>query len=284
MKHRTVTLRPNDPLPLHLVEAGPEDAPLVLLLHGFPDTWHCWEAQIAHLAKRFHVVAPDQRGYNLSGRPRGVRSYCIDELAGDVLALIDHYGQKTAAVVGHDWGAALTWHLAMTAPERIRQCVPMNVPHPQVLKRFLKTDKVQRKRSSYMLFFQLPWLPEFLLRRNDFAKLELSLRLGSMPGSFSDEDFRLYKQAWAQPGALTAMLSWYRAALRYPPKTPSDKRVRIPTRIIWGERDPFLRAEMAAASRELCDHGDLQLVSGASHWVQKDRPAEVCRLLDEFLV
>jgi pimeloyl-ACP methyl ester carboxylesterase len=270
---------------LHLVEAGPPAGAPVVLLHGFPEFHFGWRHQIDALAAAgYRVLAPDQRGYNLSDKPRGLAAYSLDMLAADVAALLDGGGHQRAFVVGHDWGGAVAWWLAVTRPERVAGLVSINAPHPAVMRRFLRYDRAQRRRSRYIFFFQLPWLPEYRLRRNDFAESARALTATSRPGTFSPGDLERYREAWRQPGTPTGMLNWYRAALRRPPRRPPSARVTVPTLIVWGERDRFLRKAMAAPSAALCDRVEVEVIPGATHWVQHEEPAKVNRLLLDFFV
>jgi pimeloyl-ACP methyl ester carboxylesterase len=171
---------------LHVVQCGPAAGPLVVLLHGFPEFWYGWRHQIAALAAAgFRVWVPDQRGYNLSDKPRPVRGYVVDELARDVVGLIDAAGHATAAVVGHDWGAAVAWHLAAQHPARVRRVAVLNVPHPQVMGPALLRKPGQLLRSWYVFFFQLPWLPEAVVGLRGWWLARQSLRRTSRPGTFS---------------------------------------------------------------------------------------------------
>jgi pimeloyl-ACP methyl ester carboxylesterase len=198
---------------LHVVEAGPASGSPVVFLHGFPEFHYGWRHQIDALAAAgCRVLAPDQRGYNLSDKPRGLAAYSLDALAADVVAALDALGCAKTFVVGHDWGGVVAWWLALTRPDRVAGLVAINAPHPVVMRRALRRDRAQRRRSRYILFFQLPWLPEWRLRRNDFAGLARALTATSRRGTFSPEDLARYREAWRQPGALTAMLNWYRAA------------------------------------------------------------------------
>jgi pimeloyl-ACP methyl ester carboxylesterase len=148
---------------LHVMEAGPADGPLILFLHGFPEFWYSWRKQIGYFAdKGYLVCAPDQRGYNLSDRPEGIGAYKVDELAKDVLDLIDCYGRDKIFLVGHDWGAAVSWWLALKYPQRIERLVIMNVPHPLVMMKNLMTNPKQIEKSWYIFFFQLPHAAEKL--------------------------------------------------------------------------------------------------------------------------
>ncbi len=269
---------------LHIVEDGPTEGQAILFLHGFPEFWYSWRHQLSFFADAgYRVIAPDQRGYNLSDKPRGIGAYRIDTLAGDTVALLDALGIQQAFLVGHDWGGSVAWWAAATAPERFPRLAILNVPHPLVMRRFLKSDKTQRRRSWYIFFFQLPWLPEFWYRRRNFEIGVRSLRGTARPGTFSDDDLKAYRQAWGQPGALRAMIHWYRAALRRRPRPPGSMRISQPTLVLWGLRDRFLSQRMIAPSLELCDNARLHELPDASHWVQHEEPGEVNRALAEFL-
>ncbi|MCK8490611.1 alpha/beta hydrolase [Spirosoma sp. RP8] len=267
---------------LHVVQAGPVDGPLAILLHGFPEFWYGWHQQISELAAAgFCVWVPDQRGYNLSDKPKGVASYAIDSLAADVIGLIDAAGRQKARVVGHDWGAAVAWWTAVVYPERVERLVVLNVPHPVVMKKFASRDLGQLKRSWYIGFFQLPWLPEKLLGLRNYSFLARTLRGSSRRGTFTNDDLGHYKTAWSQPGTLTAMVNWYRAALRKPPSRQKSIRVTVPTLIIWGVKDRFLKREMAQLSLDLCDQGRVVYLENATHWVQHEEAERVNALLKE---
>jgi pimeloyl-ACP methyl ester carboxylesterase len=272
----------NGAVQLCAVAAGPKDGPVVVLLHGFPEFWYGWRKQIEPLAAAgFRVIVPDQRGYNLSSKPAGVASYALTELVSDVIAIADQLGQKKILLAGHDWGAAVAWSTAILHPQRIAKLVVLNVPHPSVMRKFLSTRIRQFLRSWYMFFFQLPWLPETLFSVNDYQIGVRALLRSSRAGTFSLEDLAQYRTAWSQPGALTAMIHWYRALFRYRTKFP-DRTVYIPTRILWGERDAFLMLEMAKESLRYCTDAELYTFADATHWLQHEEPARVSELLIDF--
>jgi pimeloyl-ACP methyl ester carboxylesterase len=280
LRHRTIAIHG---IHLHAVEAGPADGPLLILLHGFPEPWFAWEAQIGPLsAAGFRVLAPDQRGYDRSDKPRGVSAYGLDRLMGDVLELIAEAGREQAFLAGHDWGGAVAWWTAIRHPERVAKLAILNAPHPTVFRKHLLRSPTQLAKSSYILGFQIPWLPERLLRRSDWALAVRGLRDSARPGTFSDADLARYREAWAQPGAITAMIDYYRAALRAPPEQPLDRRVHVPTLLLWGARDRFLGRELALRSIECCDDGRLVFLEAATHWLQHEEPAEVNRQLLGF--
>ncbi len=260
---------------LHVVEAGPEDGKLLVLLHGFPEFWYGWHETLTPLVNAgYRVVVPDQRGYNLSAKPPRVRDYRMDELARDVVGLIDAYDRETAAVAGHDWGAAVGWWLALHHADRLSELVAVNVPHPTVFERTLRTSWDQRLKSWYVLAFQLPALPEAVARAGDWRIATRALRDSSLPGTFDEEDFRRYRRAWGRDGAFESMVNWYRAIVRDRP-TPSRTRVEVPTLVIWGARDRFLRKPMATESVGHCADGRLLTLSEATHWVIHEEPHRV---------
>jgi len=272
----------NDDVTLHAVAAGPTGGPVVLLLHGFPEFWYSWHKQIEPLAAAgFRVIVPDQRGYNRSSKPRGVASYAIPQLVSDVVAIADQLGQQRIFLAGHDWGAVVAWSTALLYPQRVARLAVLNVPHPSVMRRYLKTNRRQLRRSWYIFFFQLPWLPELFFSAFDFRIGVRSLVRSSRPGTFLPEDLALYRAAWSQPGAISAMINWYRALFRHRTRFP-DRTVHVPTRILWGMRDAFLLAEMAQDSLRYCTEAELYTFAQASHWLQHEEPARVSELLIDF--
>jgi len=270
---------------LHVVQAGPQSGTPVVLLHGFPEFWYGWRLQIPALVEAgCRVIIPDQRGYNLSDKPEGVKTFSMDELVKDVIGLIDALGYEKVNLVGHDWGAAVAWVVANQHPERLHRMGILNVPHPEVMKRFLKRDLEQLRRSWYILFFQLPWLPEALMRAQDWSAMIRALRDSGKTHTFTDEDIDKYKEAWSQPGALTAMLNWYRAAARYQMPDMKDALIRVPTLMMWGMKDVALSHRLARPSMDYCEEGNLILFPEATHWVQLDEADSVNHYLADFLL
>jgi pimeloyl-ACP methyl ester carboxylesterase len=267
---------------LHYVEAG--EGPLVVLLHGFPEFWFSWRFQIPALAAAgFRVVAPDMRGYNLSDKPAGVESYAVDKLARDVERLIGTLGEERAVVVGHDWGGMLAWATAMLHPERVERLAILNVPHPERLARALRIPR-QYLKSSYAFFFQLPWLPERLLRAGDFASLRSVFRNDPVrPGTFGAQDIERYVGALSRPGALTATINYYRALARHTPAGALRRRIGAPVLVVWGERDLFLVPELARPDPAWVPDARVERLPDASHWVQQDSPERVNALLLDFM-
>lgn len=278
--HRMI---PTNGLRLHVAEAGPTDGPLVVLLHGFPEFWYGWRRQIPALAAAgFHVVAPDQRGYNLSDKPPAVRDYATHTLAADVVGLFDALGAERACLVGHDWGGGVAWTVAEQHPERLHALAVLNCPHGQAFQEVLWRSPRQALRSWYMAAFQIPWLPEKLLGAQGARRLGGAMRGTARRGAFSREDMARYREAWLQPGALTAMINWYRAGLRYPPpKSPAA--IEPPTLLIWGEQDTALGTEFIEPITRPCADIRVARIPEASHWVQHEEPEQVNALLTEFL-
>ncbi|MDS0294475.1 alpha/beta fold hydrolase [Halogeometricum luteum] len=268
---------------LHVVTAGPEDGEPVVLLHGFPEFWYGWHEYVEPLAAEgYRVVVPDQRGYHLSEKPEAVSAYRPDELAGDVLGLLDALDLSRAHLVGHDWGAFVAWWVSLHHPERVRTLSAANVPHPTAFRRALRNDWEQRFKSWYVLFFQLPRLPEALASVGGYRGVCDLMRRTSQPGTFSAADFDCYRAAWSQPGAYRSMLNWYRAIARTNPR-PRTERVEVPTLVLWGAKDAFLTRSLALQSVEYCERSHLVVLDDATHWIQHEEPVRVRReLTDHF--
>ena len=272
-----------DGVRLHAVGAGPNDGPLVILLHGFPEFWYSWRKQIGPLAEAgFRVVAPDQRGYNLSSKPPAIADYAVGNLTADVIAIADQLGADRFYLAGHDWGAAVAWATALQYPQRLRKLAILNVPHPTVFLRTVRTNPRQMRRSWYMAFFQLPRIPESRFLAYNFAMGIKSLVASSRPGTFTPDALNRYREAWSNPGTVTAMINWYRALFRHRPALP-DPQVHVPTRILWGRRDMFLLPEMAQESLKYCDSVELTWFPDATHWLQHEEPEAVnAALIEHF--
>jgi pimeloyl-ACP methyl ester carboxylesterase len=268
---------------LHVAEAGPESGRLVVLLHGFPEFWYGWRHQIDALAGAgYRVVVPDQRGYNLSDRPRGRAAYDLDLLANDVLGLAKNLGRQTFLLVGHDWGAAVGWWIGSQYPGYLERFAALSAPHPAVWMDAMRNLPEQRKRSRYVRVLRLPWLPEFLLRRHNFQALADTLRKTRRPEACSEADLVKYREAWSVPGALKGMINWYRAGFTKGMSLDTIGRIAIPALIVWGNDDAYGVPELAERSSRLCDNASVVYLD-AGHWVQHDEVEQVNSMLLDFL-
>jgi pimeloyl-ACP methyl ester carboxylesterase len=266
---------------LHYVEAG--EGPMVVLLHGFPEFWYGWRLQIAPLvAAGFRVVAPDTRGYNLSSKPAGIAPYAADQMADDIHGLIRELGAESAHVVGHDWGGTLAWTLAMNHPEAVDRLAILDAAHPRALQKGLPHPS-QLRRSWYFFFFAPPALPERVVRARRFRFLRRFLRDARPP--YTPEEMDRYVEAWSQPGAVTAMLNYYRCSVRTPPKKAKAaiRTVSAPTLAIWGQADRYLTQRVREPDRDDVPNLDrVEQIPDASHWVHHDAAERVNQLLIDF--
>lgn len=269
---------------LHYAIAG-EGEELVLLLHGFPECWYSWRHQIAALSEKYTVVAPDLRGYNLSDKPTRVSDYALPELADDVIGLIHHFRREKAAVIGHDWGAAIAWHIGFEHPQYLTKLGAFQVPPPTIWKRNLSWK--QLASSWYMFFFQLPYLPEYLIAANDFALLRRALKETTAErGIIQDSDIDFYKKAWSGPGATTSMVNYYRANVfgRLLGPATTEKKITVPTLFVYGQQDQAIIPETVRGVGDVIEAKfDQFLVPTAAHWIQQEIPSEINDILLEFL-
>jgi pimeloyl-ACP methyl ester carboxylesterase len=269
---------------LNVAEAGPPDGPLTILLHGFPEAWFGWRAQIGPLAAAgLRVAAPDQRGYNKSDKPNGVDAYRLDHLAADVLALADALGAQRFRLVGHDWGASVAWWLATRHPERLERLAILNAPHPAVWRAEMVQDPEQRKKSRYVQMLRIPGLPEFLVRAGGYKGLADAFQTSTRPDAFGPQAMAAYRRAWREPGALTATLNWYRALFRQDLPVPATGSLKTPTLVLWGDQDAFATPDMAEKSAALCADARVIHFPTASHWLAHDEPQAVTQELISFL-
>jgi pimeloyl-ACP methyl ester carboxylesterase len=256
--------------------AGDGSAETVILLHGYPQDRHSWDAVARRLAEAgYRVLAPDQRGYSPAGRPTARAAYTIPRIASDVLALAEAADAKCFHLVGHDWGAAIAWYVAGTHPGRLLSLAALSVPHPQAFYRALATSR-QAAMSWYMAAFQVPWLPERLMSlRGGAAMREVLVRTG-LDAVSADR----YARRAASPAALRGPLNWYRAL-------PLEARVRtplieVPTLFLWGDREHFIsRAAAELCGRYVVGSYRFEVLEGASHWLPEEEPAKVSILLAE---
>ena len=266
----------------HALAAGPKDGAPVLLLHGFPEFSAAWRKQVDALVASGHrVVAPDQRGYGESDKPTDIRDYRLEVLAADVVAIADALGWRRFSLVGHDWGGIVAWRVAADHPIRILRLVILNAPNLDVVGAHVLRSPMQLVKSSYVAFFQLPWLPELALSASNHGLLAASLRLTSVPGTFSDTKLEEYREAWSRPGALTGMLNWYRALPLKASHRP--KRVIAKTLVLWGDRDTALQPSLADESASLCTDARVVHIAEGTHWIHHEQADRVNGLIAEFI-
>ena len=259
---------------------------LALCVHGFPELHYSWRHQMPHLARMgYRVWAPNMRGYGETSRPEGVRNYALDHLTQDLAALIDASGAKKVTLIAHDWGAIVAWTFAILKLRPLERLVIMNVPHPAVAQREIKHWR-QFKKSWYIFFFQLPWLPEKLLGRGGKGRAigRLFERTSCNPERFGRDVREVYSRAAAKPGALTAMFNYYRALLRHRDTVDTgDMRIEIPTLLVWGEEDVALNIKCTEGAEEWVPNITVKRLPGVSHWVQQDAPDQVNAILTDWL-
>ncbi len=269
---------------LHYAIAG-SGKKLVILLHGFPEFWYSWRHQIPVLAEKYTVVAPDMRGYNLSDRPTKKSDYTVDNLVGDVVGLIQHFGREKAAVIGHDWGAGVAWAVAMRHPEMLWKLGALQVPPVPIWRR--NQTLRQTLASWYMFFFQLPLLPEMLFRVGNYGFMAWQLKRSTVkPGVFTDKEIARYINTWKQPGAPTAMINYYRAnfARRFIAKPVMPKKINVPTLFIYGEKDlAVMPATVKGVGDIIAAEYREHRIPNSGHWVQQEAADEVTNVIRDFL-
>ena len=279
---------------LHYAQAG--RGPLMIFLHGFPEFWYEWKNQLAEFSRDHTAVAPDLRGYNLSSKPAELSAYAMPNLVADVHALatelLKSTGGSTFTLVAHDWGGVVAWVYAAQHPEMLDKLVILNAPHPTIFGRELRQNPAQQKASEYMLMFRSQEA-EALLAENQYDWLKRAV-LGSNP-SKADED--AYVEAWSQPGALTGGLNYYRASGVGPPPSAAATStttttappaippivVRVPTLVIWGEKDTALLTGNLNGLEEVVPKLTVKRIPDGTHWIAREKAADVNKLIREFL-
>jgi pimeloyl-ACP methyl ester carboxylesterase len=272
-------------LTFEVAEAGTGDH-LVLCLHGFPELNYSWRHQMPLLAGMgYRVWAPNQRGYSDGARPGAVSEYSADRIVADAAALFDASGAKKLTLMAHDWGGAIAWMFAINRVRAIERLIVMNLPHPMCFAEALRHGP-QRRRSWYIAFFQLPWLPERMMLRGDAAGIRNAFRGMAVDKTrFPDAVLDVYAKAAQRPGAMTAMINWYRAAARHRDrmKLVNGGRVEVPTLIVWGEEDKALGLETLDGTERYAADLTIRRLPGVSHWVQQEAPEAVNAIVEEWL-
>lgn len=266
---------------LHYVTQGEGD--LMLMLHGFPEFWYSWRHQIPEFAKDYKVVAFDLRGYNDSDKPADKSAYVMDEFILDVEGVIKGLGYDKCILVGHDWGGAIAWNFAYAHPEMVERLIILNLPHPAKFAEGIRNPQ-QLLRSSYMFFFQIPWLPEFLIQSSDYQPIETAIKgMAVNKSAFSKEDLEAYKDAAAKRGAMTATLNYYRNIFQQRMTSQDWSVLEVPTLMIWGEKDTALGKELTYGTEAYVRDFQIKYIPDCSHWVQQEKPELVNQYMREFL-
>lgn len=266
---------------LHYVTQG--EGPLMLMLHGFPEFWYSWRHQIPEFAKDFKVVALDLRGYNDSDKPQDKSAYVMNEFIRDVEGVIKGLGYDQCVLVGHDWGGAIAWNFAYAHPEMVDRLIVLNLPHPAKFAEGFRTPQ-QLLRSSYIFFFQLPWLPELLLQSSDYQAIETAFTgMAVDKNTFTKADLDAYKDAAAKRGAMTAMLNYYRNVTQQRLLSQDWSVLEIPTLMIWGEDDTALGKELTYGTEAYVRNLRIKYIPNCSHWVQQEQPQLVNQYMRDFL-
>jgi pimeloyl-ACP methyl ester carboxylesterase len=261
---------------------------LALCLHGFPEHAYSWRYQMPLLARLgYRVWAPNLRGYGGTDSPPEVSAYRTRTLVQDVIALIKVSGSRETLLMAHDWGGALAWSVALIQPHLLQRLVILNLPHPACFARELRRP-VQLAKSWYIFFFQIPWLPEFLLgRRQGRATSELIPKTACRPARFPDEVLEVYRQNAARPGGLRAMINWYRAAVRSGglgrSRSGSVPTIAMPTLFLWGDADAALSIRTTRGTEKYVSDLTFRIFPGVSHWIQQEAPEAVNAMLEAWL-
>jgi pimeloyl-ACP methyl ester carboxylesterase len=280
---RTRTIEANG-LRFLIDEAGEGDK-VALLLHGFPQSRRCWRHQLVALAALgWRAVAPDMRGYGGSGRPEEESAYRIEHLVADATGLFEALGAKRRLLIGHDWGGVVAWAFAIRQALPLDALVIVNAPHPAVFRRAIRNGWRQRLRSWYIAWFQLPWLPEQMLATDEAALIGRTLETSAREGTFPPEILAHYRANAAAPGAMTAMLNYYRANMNpLVGEAREDQTVAVPTLLVWGEQDSALGPELVAPTAYHVSDLTVRRLPDASHWVPEEAPEEVNAALAAWL-
>lgn len=278
---------------LHFASAGERGRPLILFVHGFPEFWYEWSAQLAEFGQDYFAVAPDLRGFNLSDMPADVAAYKARHIVDDLRLLIAHLGYQQATVVAHDWGGAVCWNMAIALPALFEKLIIINSPHPYLFMQALATDPTQKASSEYMNWLRNPG-SEDALAKDDFALMDGFFNgMGQGDAAWFDADTQAaYHACWAR--GLSGGVNYYRASPLHPPTetnpgplklnlNPADFQVKVPTRVIWGENDKALPKTLLDGLENFVDDIQIQRIPEGSHWVIHEQPERVNRLIRQFL-
>lgn len=277
---------------LHYATAGEKGRPLLLFLHGFPEFWFAWQAQLAEFGQDYFAVAPDLRGFNRSDSPTDVAAYKPRLIMQDITQLIAHLGYTRCVMVAHDWGGAVAWNIAITHPELLSKLIIINATHPYPFAQGLVHDPAQQAASAYMNWLRASGSEQALAKDNFRVMEQFMLGMGEQPEWFDAAIRERYHDCWSR--GLTGGVNYYRASPLHPPTEnepgasrleldPENFRVHVPTRILWGEKDKALLPSLLNGLDDLVDDVRIERLPDASHWVVHEYPALVNQWLRLFL-
>ncbi|MBC3810826.1 alpha/beta fold hydrolase [Undibacterium aquatile] len=278
---------------LHYASAGEQGQPLILFVHGFPEFWYEWAAQLPEFGRDYFAVAPDLRGFNLSDMPADLSAYKAKHIVDDLRLLIQHLGYQKAIVVAHDWGGAVSWNMAIALPAMIEKLIIINSPHPYLFMQALANDPAQKSASEYM-----NWLratdSETALAKDDFALMDGFFNgMGQSQATWFDQAIRgRYHDCWRK--GLSGGVNYYRASPLHPPTAenqgplqlhlnPDDFKVNVPTRIIWGENDKALPKTLLNGIEDFVADVRVERIAEGSHWIIHEQPERINQLIRQFL-
>lgn len=279
---------------MNVASAGPDGAPPVILMHGFPESHRTWRELVPLLSDELHLIMPDLRGFGETDRPQQVESYATDSLIGDIFALAEALAIDRFALVGHDWGGAIAWAAAIRGDPRVSRLAIINSPHPLIFQKSLIEDDAQRAASQYIRAFREPGFEKFVEAIGFEGFFDKSFRNHVSPGAIPDSERQIYIDQWSRPGALTAMLNWYRASqvVVPPPGITVDipdwvlrafPKIKIPVRIVWGLEDKALLPIQLEGIGEIGDDVEVFPLKGVGHFAPWQAPEEVAAALKPFL-
>jgi pimeloyl-ACP methyl ester carboxylesterase len=278
---------------LHYASAGEQGQPLILFVHGFPEFWYEWAAQLPEFGRDYFAVAPDLRGFNLSDMPADLSAYKAKHIVDDLRLLIQHLGYQKAIVVAHDWGGAVSWNMAIALPAMIEKLIIINSPHPYLFMQALANDPAQKAASEYMNWLRTPD-SETALAKDDFALMDGFFNgMGQAHATWFDQTTReLYHDCWRK--GLSGGVNYYRASPLHPPTAknqgplqlhlnPDDFKVKVPTRIIWGENDKALPKTLLNGIEDFVADIRIEHIAEGSHWIIHEQPERINQLIRQFL-
>ncbi len=266
---------------LNVIFAGPTDGAPVILLHGYPEFWYSWRGPMAVLAEAgFRVIVPDQLGYNDSDKPSGAEPYALDELAGNVVGLIDSLGYDDVYLAGHDFGGLVTWWTLILHPDRIKRFVVVNKPHPQAILDYAGRSDQAESISWYRTFLRIPVLPGYVGRLGNWGLLTSNLRETSKPNTFPDEHMNQYLSAWDNDGAINSMSAWYRANANF--DLDVDQSIRAAGLFVLAPDDAFSAKQIGLDSLAFMSRGELRELERGTHWVIQEEPQLIGQILVDY--